>query len=455
MTDKIISTGADADKRLGHLSSDSYFRWMTGSALCVAILAVALNFLVDPYYVFNFLTLDGINRGKPATINRTGFAKTYMVEWVPANSLILGASRMDVGLDPDHAAWHADLRPVFNFGVPGASMYGRLRYLQHAAAMHRPKMAIVSLEFGQFLDADSARPVDYPPPIQSFEKRLSVTLDGAPTPYLGLQRVRDRTASLLSTTAVLDSIDTLGQQDYVSPTELGFSSGAQRFGSEIANKGSYSVMRDVTEGIARRMADGVTFRRDADESVDFQALRGLLRYARDEGIQLMFVIPPSHVFEYEIWDRFGLWDDFEIWKSMILREIEASNRSGMHASSLRKTPDVVLWDFSGYSAENSEQVPEPGDRSGRMRWFWEPVHFTSELGDLVIASMMSPSESGYGRILTEAGFCGELEKDRQARARYRRGNPGQLLMLDGILGESTLEMAVQVAQNPVEPVCAT
>jgi len=426
---------------------------MTSAVIAVALLAAAVNFVVDPYYLFDALTVDGFNKGKPATVNRTGFAKTYMVQRVNPNTVILGASRVDVGLDPNDPGWRDDQYPVFNFGVPGADIYGRLRYMQHAVAVHKPALVIVSLDFGQFLHASAPLSETYPPAVQEFEKRLLVTYEDRPTPSLGLQHAKDMAASLFSTTGVIDSFNTVRDQQYVSPTALGFSSGEQRFGREIADKGSYSVMRDVSRTIAGRTIRNGTFVSDVDRSPDFRALRDILAFARDKGIQVILFVPPSHVFEYEIWDRFGLWDDFELWKRLILQEVDTSNMAIAAQVDAAETPPAAFWDFSGYWPENIEPVPEPGDRSKRMKWFWEPVHFTNRLGARVIATIMGTEPRSYGRQLEASQFCKGILEERQAKAQYRREYPRQIQMLDEILTKANLNPSPHGGSVSVSTIC--
>ena len=57
----------------------TYFRWLIAGLVVTVMAASAVNLMVDPYYVFDLVTTEGFNKGKPAVVNRTGFAKTHMV----------------------------------------------------------------------------------------------------------------------------------------------------------------------------------------------------------------------------------------------------------------------------------------------------------------------------------------------------------------------------------------
>ncbi|MCK4708525.1 MAG: hypothetical protein KAU21_07905, partial [Gammaproteobacteria bacterium] len=82
------------------MTVNHYFKWLASSCLTVLLLAGIFNYIIDPYNIFQSITLQDINTSKPATSNRTGLAKTYMVNKTAAETLFIGTSKFDVGLDP-------------------------------------------------------------------------------------------------------------------------------------------------------------------------------------------------------------------------------------------------------------------------------------------------------------------------------------------------------------------
>ena len=108
-------------------------QWFLATALILLAVA-AINVVVDPYGIFRLVDRTGFNSVKPAAASRGPMAKAYQVLRVQPKTLILGNSRAEVGLDPNHPAWPQAARPVYNAALPGTGTATSLRYLQHVLA---------------------------------------------------------------------------------------------------------------------------------------------------------------------------------------------------------------------------------------------------------------------------------------------------------------------------------
>lgn len=92
--------------------------WLA-ALLCLLLAISGLNALVDPYEVFGAARIAGINEFKPAAKNHMMLAKTYQVEREHPVTVLLGSSRVLIGLDPASQWFPPRMRPVYDFGVPG------------------------------------------------------------------------------------------------------------------------------------------------------------------------------------------------------------------------------------------------------------------------------------------------------------------------------------------------
>ena len=50
---------------------------------------------------------------------------------------------------------------------------------------------------------------------------------------------------------------------------------------------------------------------------------------------------------------------------------------------------VTFWDFTKSPDYSQESIPEEGVLSGPLMRYWEPVHFRSELGDLILDTILA------------------------------------------------------------------
>src|SRR6187399_1780851 len=102
---------------------------------------------IDRDAVFGTPRIAGLNKSKLTAQSHAGLSKPYQIERVHPHAVMIGASTVDLGLDPANPAWPEDLRPVFNFGVPGSDPLFQFRTLQHAVAAGPVKAAVIVVSF--------------------------------------------------------------------------------------------------------------------------------------------------------------------------------------------------------------------------------------------------------------------------------------------------------------------
>ena len=75
-----------------------------------------------------------------------------------------------------------------------------------------------------------------------------------------------------------------------------------------------------------------------------------------------------HARQLEALHAANLWEKFVNRKRHLveINEEEASNVG---------QPPFPLWDFTGYNQYCTEAVPDHGDTSTEMNWYWEASHF--------------------------------------------------------------------------------
>ena len=169
--------------------------------LLIIILAGGFNWLVDPYGIYDSPKIEGFNTQKPEVISHTLMTKSYVVQRLKPQAIILGTSAAQWGINPDHEGW--SYQPVYNLGLPAVNMYTMLRYLQHAHNIQPLKQVVVCLDFDIFnihhLTVDSAT-----------EARLSVSYDGETTS--SFRRFYEIIATLFSIDALSSSLNTIINQ---------------------------------------------------------------------------------------------------------------------------------------------------------------------------------------------------------------------------------------------------
>jgi hypothetical protein len=130
-------------------------------------------------------------------------------------------------------------------------------------------------------------------------------------------------------------------------------------------------------------------------------------------MRVELVIYPYHVEYLEVLHRYGLWSSFCSWKVAVLELVE-HERQMVGAN-------VHLWDFSGYDETSMEHVPPADDHHTQTKWYWEPGHFKSALGDKILAAIYGKSVN-FGIELGPDSLKGDIVRIDQDRSRYLASN---------------------------------
>jgi hypothetical protein len=369
--------------------------WLV-SLLGLAAMVLAITVGIDPYGVIGTPTVRGINADKVAAADRPRLTKPLMVERRDWQTLILGASNTDVGMNPESDAWPVPLRPVFNYAIDGGDPVAQLRFLQHALVSIHPKLILVAIELEDAMRGPPGT-VKASPAVEAaeaaaygYEDRMRVLRDGTPNPAYALNRVKDTVFATFSLQALQDSVLTVLRQndpERTRETAQGQNS-AGNFAKWLRTEGSYTLVMDkdrerTPKLLAWAAAGGLTTTAPLGE---------IVRAGHAHGAEVIVFIMPSYVDQLEVLRQTGLMPLFERWKMDVARTLESADPAAA------PTP---LWDFSGISQYTTELLPGARDLDHPLHWFWEPIHFRTALGDVMVRRMLDGAGSWGDRITTQ------------------------------------------------------
>jgi hypothetical protein len=141
----------------------------------------------------------------------------------------------------------------------------------------------------------------------------------------------------------------------------------------------------------------------------YRNLMMILRRATEHGIPVILYIHPYHADYLQMLYDVGLWSSFEAWKRVIVDAVKQTTHD---------TPgDIRIFDFSGFDDFTTEVIPLPGNRQSEMRWYWEPGHYKSALGEQILATIFRENPR-FGRLLTPSNIESVLTDIREQRARF-------------------------------------
>ncbi|MGL4502830.1 MAG: hypothetical protein ACRCU2_27455 [Planktothrix sp.] len=371
------------------------FRFLTLTAIFLAMIA-GFNGFFDPYEVLGTPTIKRVNHVKREKDVQVRLFKAVAVNRIEAQSLFLGSSRTEYGLDTHHPGL-SEYQPGFNLAITGGNMYEVRRYFDHAIATQpEVKEIVLGIDFFMFNQFRENTP-DFK------EERLETRnlLAG------------DVFEILLSKQAVISSLKTL-KNSFLRPNNPGFfyADGRRNPDSTIEqvyfNQGVIPRFRMVLRDFLARPDLYGTYQLSPDYLEDLQTI---ITTSQQQGIRLHLFISPSHAMQWEAIRVAGLWSEFEDWKRAIV------NLS-------------PIWDFSGYNSMTTEAIANP------MQYYIESSHYRKELGDLVLYHILDYQPetvpSDFGLLLTPSNLETHLEQIRRDRELWAKENPEWVEFVDAL-----------------------
>lgn len=332
-----------------------YLRWMLISILMALGFIAAANALIDPFGILQN------SHFKEAIGSR--LAKAQQLRSGTWDVILLGNSRVEVGLDPQHPGWRG--ARVYNAGLPGAVFDEIDRAARLTFGAHPPRRIVLCVDLSDF-DARRTEP-----------EEDSLTLLNP-----SLNCVDYRLGTLISINAVEKSIATIKNRLENRPA------GDWRLGEmdePLVNHGAADWA--LTNYYDFSGAEGATAGLYLD-SHRMQKLEKLLDDASARGIKIDLVILPTHVIFFQRLILAGKWDLYAQWLTELTKIVDRQNQQFPN-------DPAALWDFSEYSRFTTEPYPRGGQTHTDMRWYWDPGHFKKELGDLVLDRLTnSPAPAG-------------------------------------------------------------
>lgn len=400
------------------MRSLSYLLIAAGTMAVLAVVTVAFTMFADPYRMFGTPTVRGLTELKPRAFEQLSIAKTYQLERIVPKTLLLGNSRTEIGLDPMSRQFPAAHRAVFNAAYAGRGVCTSLLMLRDAMAVRMPDRIILGVDFQDYLTvakASSKAVSKASSGPSDDERRLLVDNDGYSNSKREWQIWKDRIAATLTINALLDSVTTLLNQNpetSATMTALGFNP-LHEYSVFAARSGYYSLFSQKDAAYRKQYA---TFAKPNFTHPSLSLVRTnqcfltLAKTAVEHRIPLTLYIHPYHASFLDMLSQFGLWTGFEDWKRYLVAQV---------ADLQPDQNEIRIIDFSGYNEFTTEAIPAPGDTKSEMRWYWEPGHYKSALGEHILERIIHGG-THFGRTLTATNVESVLAEIREERDRFAR-----------------------------------
>jgi hypothetical protein len=384
----------------------------------------------DPYAVFRWVWAPGFNVPKVRPDSEIAQRKVFNAVALRPDALILGNSRAEIGIDPDHPEFRRRSLRAYNLAIPGGTLGTSISLLETMCSAGRYKLVLIGVDFSDFL-------------IEPSEGAVA----GGSEPRAQLLRLRpgpsDYLHAVLTSGAAADSIRTLQAQLQRYPeviTNAGFNP-LLDYVPMAKDLGYYPLFQQRLQESARaysRYPKAVVPSSGGDSPASI-GLGRLVRRAMACGDRIVLITYPYHAHMLTRFVEVGLWPAFDDWKRLMVRTVQREAGDGASAARVR------LFDFAYFSDVARQASPRPSQRDQTSPWYWEAGHFKKELGDQMLLQMLEEPEPARHRSpvaavdLRHRSLDDWLEEVRAQLDRYRRERPDEV---------NAVRIAVMAAQRP-------
>ncbi len=399
-------------------------------------IAAGFNAMIDPYAMNVQINIPGINLNKPCIDTRLRLFKTYEIERVKPDSILIGSSRCLFAFRTSHPGWMKESQKRYNLAFDSATTKEMYFYLVHAYAVHPLKLVLLGLD-----SYHPYRPVKTEP---DFDEGILMDTPG----FLSRLKI------ILADMRILTSIDTLKNSIFTIRSQKNalvpwYTPDGQKLGELFFHRSDGDLQKfgqrfyfdkydktDVQYYINKKIpafnesriyADAPIKNNDNSSSLDY--ISKMIRFCRDHGIKLIIFFTPEHAHHLEL-SAAGIG----------LEQLENGKRKLVQllARDARQNPGEIpipLFDFSNYSRITTEPLPPTGSHM-EMRYYWDSSHFKENVGDLVlnrifgIADPKNSIPADFGVLLTEKNIEDQIVQMNKKHDLYKTQHPKEIEQIE-------------------------
>ena len=399
------------------------------SAAALLLAVIAFNAIIDPLGMYS----SGVH--KPAIYHRVRLLKAYQARRVKPESIVLGTSRVHLGIDPDHPGWANRYKRRYNLAFDGATSKEMYAYLKHADAAGNLRHVMLGLDTYHLNASPASLRPDFDASILMDERRL---LNPARMLLADLKLLSSYSTARESILLLQTDRDQpvwyapngqrLGEVYFRRPTENFVTCGARCYFDEIDRlEVTFKLGWKVPQKRVPTTQSGPPAEPDPVTSLGY--IEKIIEYCRRNDIELVIFLTPSHVHQLELDAATGNWWSVENGKRKIVELLARDARE--HANK----DAIGLYDFTNYNRVTTESLPARGSRE-EMRYYWDSSHFKAVVGDMVLDRLLQTGsrEQGladdFGIRLGTQNVEDVIARLAHGQQKYREANAAEIAALN-------------------------
>jgi hypothetical protein len=332
---------------------------------------VGVVYVVDPYGFYRADEPRGLFPIKPAMTKNQNMAKSNIIREIGHDTVIIGSSRDDYGLSPDHPAF--ENTTVYNAGIKGIRMAETKDMIIHAVENGATHI-VWAVDFFTFNVNIEPRP--------DFDESRLTTMDSN-----GAQSDWDTLISISSLKPTLQTILYRNNKQVSSVKPNGQTTGAD-LNKKNSQKGMEAMFIDDLRLYLSRLyfpSPARTFKMANGTQNALRDMSEAMAYLKNKNIKTTIMVPPVHAQLLTLMYQTGLYPYYKMWKTALYMNANANG--------------LTVYDFTAVNAITTEPIPH--DKDQNMQYWWEASHYKPIIGYAMLSELLLeqrfviPQFSGY------------------------------------------------------------
>jgi hypothetical protein len=375
---------------------------------------ILLNYLADPYGIFNSFRIENLNKYKPDAKEYLRLSKPYHINYREPEILLLGTSKVARGL-PCNLFDSAE-KKCYNAGLPGATPHEIYRSLQQQLITNSNLETVyLGLDYEYFILPERDAP-------QYKDNRFSYKPNFTYNSAYPKQFITDQLTALTSLQTTRSSLKTINiniKNHNANDFELLFLSpdGSWRLDISthraLAKKRQERSYRNIYRTMVSHIfsAKGVASKMTKENMI---WLKKMIEISHDYGIELHLFFNTNHSLFWYLTNKTQHWEKRAHWKHKI---VNLNNNIAKNKG--RKTFRIT--DFRVINDYNTI-FPSPQNHFENSPWFDDILHYTPRVGKLMAEDLQTNCKdikAAYlGSCITTRNIQANLKEEQLAIDKY-------------------------------------
>ena len=348
--------------------------------LLVLFLSSIVNFVVDPYGIYK----TSFFPNKPREATQARLMKSFELENIKPSSIVIGTSRADLGIDPEHMYFE---KPSYNSSIPGASIYEIKFYVEKAIKLGNLKQILFVADWRMFNDM-LKKVDDFESYFNNFNKlKFLLNIQSLEDSYFTIKNQASK--SMYLNNGLLED---------------------KHMSTHVKNSGGHLALMNKDDSFYYSIFPKSNNFYQGTIRSSFDDFKDILEMCYKNNIKLEIIFGPSHIRQWEAFNYYHNIDIFYKWKKDVVLAVN-------HVAKEKNKNPFKVYDFSVYHDFTAEKVPT--DPNVTMKYHWESSHYKKELGNIVLDRLLGISPyKDFGVELNTNNIDDHINKLKNDRNKF-------------------------------------